>query len=104
MMLEIHKLKKDDLDGIFIAGAFGNYLNIQNAMTLGLLPPINPEKIFFIGNSSLAGAKALLLSEHAKQKTEALVNKIQYVSLATNPKFQDTFIAALDFGWKSDSQ
>jgi uncharacterized 2Fe-2S/4Fe-4S cluster protein (DUF4445 family) len=104
MMLEIHKLQKDDLDVIFIAGAFGNYLNIRNAMTLGLLPPIDPEKIFFIGNSSLAGARALLLSEHAKQKSEALVNKIQYVSLATNPKFQDTFIAALDFGWRSDTQ
>lgn len=104
MMLKIHKLKKDDLDGIFIAGAFGNYLNIQNAMTLGLLPSIDPKKIFFIGNSSLAGAKALLLSEHAKQKTEALVRKIQYVSLATNPMFQDYFIAALDFGWKEEKR
>lgn len=104
MMLEIHKLKKDDLDGIFIAGAFGNYLNIQNAMTLGLLPSIDPKKIFFIGNSSLAGAKVLLLSEHAKQKTEALVRKIRYVSLATNPMFQDYFIAALDFGWKEEKR
>jgi uncharacterized 2Fe-2S/4Fe-4S cluster protein (DUF4445 family) len=100
MMLEINGLKKDDLDAVFIAGAFGNYLNIKNAMTLGLLPPIDPEKIFFIGNSSLAGARALLLSEHAKQKAEALVNDIRYVSLATNQKFQDTFIAALNFGWE----
>jgi len=100
MMLERHNLTKDDLDGIFIAGAFGNYLNIQNAMTVGLLPPIDPKKILFIGNSSLAGARALLLSGQTKQKTEAFVNKIQYVSLATDPKFQDTFITALDFGWK----
>jgi uncharacterized 2Fe-2S/4Fe-4S cluster protein (DUF4445 family) len=104
MMLDIHKLTKDDLDGIFIAGAFGNYLNTQNAMTLGLLPPIDPEKIFFIGNSSLAGARALLLSEQAKQKTEDLVKRIHYVSLATNPKFQDTFIAALDFGWNKEKK
>ncbi len=104
MMLELHALKKDELDGIFIAGAFGNYLNIQNAMTLGLLPPIDPKKIVFIGNSSLAGAKALLLSEGARQKTEALARKIRYVSLASHSKFQDRFIAALDFGWKSDSK
>ncbi len=103
MMLEIHKLKKDDLDGIFIAGAFGNYLNIRHAKTLGLLPPIDMDKIFFIGNSSLAGAKALLLSEQTKQKIETLVNKIHYISLATSPKFQDAFIAALDFGWKGNA-
>jgi len=104
LMLKMHKLDKDDLDEIFIAGAFGNYLNVQNAMTLGLLPPVDPEKIYFIGNSSLAGARALLLSEQTKQKTEALVRKIRYVSLATNSRFQDTFIAALDFGWRSDSR
>ena len=79
-------------------------LNVQNAMTLGLLPPVDPDKIYFIGNSSLAGARALLLSEQTKKKTEALVRKIRYVSLATNPRFQDTFIAALDFGWRSDSR
>jgi uncharacterized 2Fe-2S/4Fe-4S cluster protein (DUF4445 family) len=104
MMLEVHALKKDELDRIFIAGAFGNYLNIQNAMTLGLLPPIDPKKIVFIGNSSLAGAKALLLSESARQKTEALARKIRYVSLATHPKFQEHFIAALDFGWKKENK
>lgn len=99
MMLAKHKLRKDDLDAVFIAGAFGNYLNIQNAKILGLLPPVHADKIFFIGNSSLAGARALLLSEKAKNKVESLVNDIQYVSLATNPQFQETFIKALDFGW-----
>jgi uncharacterized 2Fe-2S/4Fe-4S cluster protein (DUF4445 family) len=73
-------------------------------MILGLLPPIDKEKVFFIGNSSLAGARALLLSEDAKKKAESLVNNIQYVSLATNPQFQETFIEALDFGWRSDSR
>jgi uncharacterized 2Fe-2S/4Fe-4S cluster protein (DUF4445 family) len=100
MMLEKFGLKKEELDGIFIAGAFGNYLNIRNAMTLGLLPPISTKKIFFIGNSSLAGAKVLLLSEAAKLKARTLAKKIQFVSLATDPKFQDTFIEALDFGWR----
>ncbi len=102
MMLEVHTLEKEDLDAVYIAGAFGNYLNIQNAMTLGLLPPIDPKKIIFIGNSSLAGAKALLVSQQTKQKVETLVKNIRYVSLATNQKFQDLFISALDFGWKAE--
>lgn len=104
MILEKFGLKKEDLDNIFVAGAFGNYLNIQNAMTIGLLPPIHRDKIIFVGNSSLAGAKALLLSEQAKQKAQAMAKKIRYVSLATDPKFQDTFIAALDFGWRDDTR
>lgn len=97
MMLEKFGLKKENLDGIFIAGAFGNYLNIRNAMSIGLLPRVDPNKIVFIGNSSLAGAKTLLLSAQAKQKAEALAKKIRYVSLATHPEFQEHFIAALDF-------
>jgi uncharacterized 2Fe-2S/4Fe-4S cluster protein (DUF4445 family) len=101
IMLTKHGLQPDMLEGIFIAGAFGNYLNIPNAMDLGLLPPIDPKKIIFIGNSSLAGAKALLLSEKARKAAEALTQKIQHVSLATDPKFQEYFIEALDFGWKS---
>lgn len=101
IMLEKYGLRSDKLEGIFVAGAFGNYLNIKNATTLGLLPPISPEKIIFIGNASLAGAKTLLLSEKARDVTENLVRKIQHVSLATHPEFQDYFIRALDFGWKN---
>jgi uncharacterized 2Fe-2S/4Fe-4S cluster protein (DUF4445 family) len=104
LILEKFGLKKGELASIYIAGAFGNYLNIRNAMTLGLLPPIDANKIFFIGNSSLAGAKVLLLSEPAKFKARTLAKKIQYISLATDPKFQETFISALDFGWRGDDR
>ncbi|MFC2164499.1 ASKHA domain-containing protein [Acidobacteriota bacterium] len=103
MILKVFRLKKEQLDGVFIAGAFGNYLNIDNAMKLGLLPNIDPEKISFIGNSSLAGARALLLSKEARTKTEAIIKKIQYISLATDPQFQDYFIDALEFGDRSDT-
>jgi uncharacterized 2Fe-2S/4Fe-4S cluster protein (DUF4445 family) len=102
MILKTFRLKKEQLDGVFIAGAFGNYLNIENAMRLGLLPAIDPEKVAFIGNSALAGARALLLSQEARRKTEVFIRKIQYISLATNPQFQDYFIEALEFGDRSD--
>lgn len=98
MILQENSLTKDQLDGIYIAGAFGNYLNIKNSIRIGLLPQIDEEKIIFIGNSSLAGAKALLLSAKSRKETEALVKKIQYLSLASNPMFQKNFIDALEFG------
>jgi uncharacterized 2Fe-2S/4Fe-4S cluster protein (DUF4445 family) len=87
-----------DLSGIYIAGAFGSYLNIPNSMALGLLPSIDPQKLVFIGNSSLAGARLLLQSKGERDRVEALVPGIRYLSLASDPGFQDQFIDALEFG------
>ena len=97
MILEKFCIKKERLDNVFIAGAFGNFMNIKNAMRIGLLPSIDPKKVVFVGNSSLAGARALLLSRQARVKTEALIRKIRYISLATDPRFQDIFVYSLYF-------
>lgn len=98
MILLKNELKIAQLDGLFIAGAFGNYLNVKNTIKIGLLPQIDEAKIIFIGNASLAGAKALLLSSSARKKIESLVKEIQYFSLATDPLFQEYFVGALEFG------
>jgi uncharacterized 2Fe-2S/4Fe-4S cluster protein (DUF4445 family) len=98
MICEKHRIKIVDLDRVYIAGAFGNYLNTKNAMRIGLLPGIDPDKIVFVGNSSLAGARALLLSQHAREKTESLIRKVHYISLATDMRFQQYFIDSLNFG------
>jgi uncharacterized 2Fe-2S/4Fe-4S cluster protein (DUF4445 family) len=96
MMLKGNHLSEDDLKGVYIAGAFGNYLNIRNSMKIGLLPRIDERKLVFIGNSSLAGAKLLLISAGERERIESLARKIRYVSLAANPEFQDYFIKALE--------
>ncbi len=97
MLLEEHHLKKDQLDRIFIAGAFGNYLNIENSKKIGLLPSIDKDKIIFIGNASLAGAKSLLISAASRRSVENLARKIRFVSLASRPAFQQRFVEALEF-------
>lgn len=97
MILQETNVKMEEIDGIYIAGAFGNYLNIKNSMRIGLLPQINEEKIIFIGNASLAGARALLFSSQAREKIESLVKRVQFISLATKPSFQEHFINALEF-------
>jgi len=97
MMLEEHHLTNDQLDGVYIAGAFGNYLNIKNSMKIGLLPQIDENKIIFIGNAALAGAKTLLLSATSRNSVENLVRKIRFVSLASRPSFQKNFVEALEF-------
>ena len=98
MICEKYRIKKVDLDMVYIAGAFGNYLDTKNAMRIGLLPEIDLAKIVYVGNSSLAGARALLLSRPARKRTESLIRKVEYVSLASDPRFQDCFIDSLNFG------
>ncbi len=95
---EKHRIKKEDLDKVCIAGAFGNYLNTKNALRIGLLPDIDPRKIVYVGNSSLAGARALLLSRPSRKKTESLLKKVHFISLASDPRFQEFFVDSLNFG------
>ncbi len=100
LMLKRNHLSEANLDAIYIAGAFGNYLNIENSMKIGLLPRLDPRRLVFIGNSSLAGARRILISRVEREKAESLIRKIRYVSLAAEPEFQDYFIKALEFsGW-----
>ena len=96
-MLEENNLKAEDLDGLLIAGAFGTYMNIQNAMFIGLLPTMPADKIIYVGNASLAGAKALLISRPIRKETESLVKNIGFISLAEKTSFQDVFLNALEF-------
>jgi uncharacterized 2Fe-2S/4Fe-4S cluster protein (DUF4445 family) len=80
---------------IYVAGGFGNYLNIEKATSIGLLPGLPPERFQFIGNSSLSGARMALLSNHALEKARDIAKKMTYFELSVNPQFMDEFIAAL---------
>ncbi len=97
MMLAGAGLRAADLDGLMIAGAFGNTLNIGRAMAVGLLPVIDPARIAFLGNASLAGARALLVSQASRTRLEGSLGAIRHLSLASEASFQDHFLASLDF-------
>jgi uncharacterized 2Fe-2S/4Fe-4S cluster protein (DUF4445 family) len=102
LIREKYRIKLEDLDRVFIAGAFGSYMNTKNAMRIGLLPVMDPGKISYVGNSSLGGARALLLSKPARKNTESLIKRVKYISLASDPRFQEYFIESLNFGdWSS---
>jgi uncharacterized 2Fe-2S/4Fe-4S cluster protein (DUF4445 family) len=96
MMLDRAGLGVSDLEGIFVAGAFGASLNVRNAMAVGLLPSVPEDKVVFVGNSSLAGARKLLLSALERRKIESYARKITHISLASGRAFQDRFITALE--------
>jgi uncharacterized 2Fe-2S/4Fe-4S cluster protein (DUF4445 family) len=85
----------EDLERIYVAGGFGNYLDVEKAIFIGLLPDVPPERVQFIGNSSLTGARMGLLSRHALDRASTLARQMTYFELSVDPKFYDEFVAAL---------
>ena len=96
-LLDKYNCPLEKLDKIMIAGAFGSHLNIENAIRIGLLPESPIEKISFLGNSSLAGAKALLISCLLREKISRILPEIEHCSLGMDPQFQEYFIDAMIF-------
>ncbi|NOX97119.1 MAG: DUF4445 domain-containing protein [Nitrospirae bacterium] len=88
-------LRFEDLKHIYIAGGFGNYLNIEKAVLIGLLPDIPRDRIHFIGNSSLTGARQAMLSYEALNKVKEIAHKMTYFELSVDPIFMDEYTAAL---------
>ncbi len=95
----LNKMEKSlgDIRKIYIAGGFGNYLNIENAIFIGLLPDADRSKYEFIGNSSLAGARMSLLSRDALVRANEIYKNITYVDLSSEPSYMDEYVASLFF-------
>lgn len=85
----------DDVARIFIAGNFGQSLEIEQAVRIGLLPDISRERIRFIGNSSLAGARDALLSRQVWQRAQEIASSITCLELTAEPRYFEEYTAAL---------
>jgi len=90
-------VKIDEIDKIFIAGGFGNFLDLESAILVGLFPDVEREKYKFIGNGSLDGAYKQLIDENARKKAEEIALNVTYIDLATDGNFVDEYNAALAF-------
>ena len=85
----------DTIDTLYVAGGFGSFLNIPKSVAIGLLPDIPLEKIKFIGNSSLTGARSCLLSADAFETCLNISRSMTNIELSTHQPFTDEYIAAL---------
>jgi len=97
ILIKYMGFKFEEIKKFFIAGGFGNYIDIENAIRIGLLPDLKREKFIFVGNSSLSGARAALLSYEAMKKAGNIAQKITYFELSVEPKYMDEYMAALFF-------
>jgi len=94
VLMESTQTKAEDLDAVYLAGGFGNFLNVERAVTVGMLPDVPPEKIKFVGNTSIAGAKTVLLSRKALDTTEKIANSMTYFDLMSHPGYMEEFTRA----------
>jgi uncharacterized 2Fe-2S/4Fe-4S cluster protein (DUF4445 family) len=86
----------EDVRHVYIAGGFGNYLRIPQAISIGLLPDLPHDRFHFIGNGSVQGAKLALLSEDAmKYMTEHVVRSMTYLELSTHHKYMNEYSSCL---------
>ena len=82
------------IDRVYVAGGIGSGINMKNAVNIGMLPDVELEKFSYIGNSSLTGAYAMVISDAAIAKTAEVAANMTYLELSTYPGYMDSFVAA----------
>ncbi|MCF8012071.1 MAG: ASKHA domain-containing protein [Clostridiales bacterium] len=86
-----------DLENIYLAGAFGNYMDVESVQVLGLLPKIDKQKIIPIGNAAGAGCQMALINEEVNEEVNKIISRIKHIELAANPDFQTVFMQSMYF-------
>jgi uncharacterized 2Fe-2S/4Fe-4S cluster protein (DUF4445 family) len=94
-LLEEVGLGMGDINRIFLAGGFGSYVDLEKAMTIGLLPEIDPDKVRFIGNGSLMGAKMSSLTNRIRKDVVEVTKRMTNFELSETLSFMNNYVAAL---------
>ncbi|MHB8172892.1 MAG: ASKHA domain-containing protein [Nitrospirota bacterium] len=84
-----------DVEKVYIAGGFGNYLDVERAITIGLLPDLPVARFEFLGNTSIMGAYMALLSKALRRDVEDIARKMTYLELSVSRSFMDEYVSSL---------
>ena len=93
-LLQSVDMTPDCIDTVYVAGGIGSGINMKNAVNIGMFPDVDLNKFHYIGNSSLTGAYAMVLSDEAAAKTAEVAANMTYLELSTYPGYMDSFVAA----------
>lgn len=85
----------NDVEQMLIGGSFGQYLNVEKAIQIGLLPDLPWDRFHFLGNTAARGAYMALLRRDAREEIAAIAKKMTYLELAADNAFHDQFVAAV---------
>ncbi|MGB3224555.1 MAG: ASKHA domain-containing protein [Desulforhopalus sp.] len=94
-LLEEVGLSMDMVEHIILAGGFGSYIDLEKAMVIGLLPEVDPERVTFIGNGSLMGARMSSLTNRIRHDVVSVTQKMTNFELSETPSYMDNYIAAM---------
>jgi len=98
VLLRVAGIGNDQVSELMLAGGFGNYLSIDSALRIGIIPATLPEgKVRYVGNAAALGAQLALVSESERRRADAIARGIEHVSLAAHPDFQDVFVECMNF-------
>src|SRR5881409_3766986 len=97
MLQRVAGVPPERLAELMLAGGFGNYVSIESALRIGLIPPLPRERIRYVGNAASLGAQLCVLSETERARAEVVAGRIEHVSLAAHPDFEEIFVDAMNF-------
>lgn len=95
LILQKVGLTWEDIARIYIAGGFGRYINVSDAVLIGMLPDLPQRRFRYIGNSALTGAYIALLSREHRQTLTDIASKMTYVDLSSDPHYMDSYVKAI---------
>ena len=98
LLLEAKGHTEEEIGQVIIAGAFGSYIDVRSAITIGMLPSLPLERFKQVGNAAGTGAKLALISLSKRAEAQAVASRVKYIELASNPHFEQTFIQASYLG------
>ena len=93
-LLQSVDMTPECIDHVYVAGGIGSGINMRNAVNIGMFPDVELEKFSYIGNSSLTGAYAMVISDGAIEKRSEVAANMTYLELSTYPGYMDSFVAA----------
>ncbi|MBS3811408.1 MAG: DUF4445 domain-containing protein [Halanaerobiales bacterium] len=97
ILLKEMDLEDEEVNRVFIAGGFGNYINPDNACFIKIIPECLKDKIIQIGNGAGTGAKIYLLNKKAKNRAVKIKERVKYIELSVNQEFQNEYINSMNF-------
>jgi uncharacterized 2Fe-2S/4Fe-4S cluster protein (DUF4445 family) len=98
ILMELAGIGPKELAGIFISGSFGNALDRNATIETGLLPPVEPEKIVYVGNAACKGLSLWLTQRQSSKRLERLLEKTKNIRLESYPDFSERFCLSMRMG------